>query len=178
MKTGDLQSLLGVSDTTVRKWTQEFSDYLSDSAKAIGSRQRSFTEDDVVIMQTIASLSNDGHSYAEIRLRLEAGERIDELGMANAGISSRLVPEASVRTIIDSAEIRAERDRLVMVVHDQQNRISELEAQLRNLHEQAAKERDELLRELKDEVATARERAARAEAQAEMLKDLLKNDKD
>lgn len=152
MKTGDLTRLFGVSNTTIKNWVDRFPDYFSDAAKAVNQRQRAFTESDILTLATIAQLSQQEHlAYEQIEDRLGAGYRVDDPGIANFGVDTRMVPAAAVEQMIDSTEIRmqleqvkAERDKLVDMLSESQGR----ELQLLEKNEQLQREIRELERKL------------------------------
>ncbi|MFP4320838.1 MAG: MerR family transcriptional regulator [Anaerolineales bacterium] len=149
MKTGDLARLFGVSITTIQNWINEFGDHLSDPAKKIGAKQRSFNEDDVLVLATVASLSADGLNYDTIRKRLADGERVEHPGVANYGVDTRMIPTAAVEQLIDATElkieleqIKAERDKLLSMLERSEDektalraKVDELQAEMANLRE-------------------------------------------
>lgn len=69
---------LSVSDATIRNWSAEFSAYLSPGSQTAAPGEiRTFTQDDLVILETVAALRQQNLSYADIHERLAAGERIE-----------------------------------------------------------------------------------------------------
>jgi len=108
MKTGDLSKLFGVNEATIRNWTEQFSGFLSNSARKINTGQRMFDESDMLVMATVASLRNENVSLEDIQHRLEAGERVEHPGVANFGVDTRMVPAAAVEQIIDATELKTE----------------------------------------------------------------------
>jgi len=111
MKTGDIVKLLGVSDTTIRRWIKEFEPLFSDHARQADSKHRSFTASDYLILATVKTLSHDNLPLAEIRKRLNEGYRVEDTSAATAGYEDgRMVPAAAVEQIIDASAIRAELD--------------------------------------------------------------------
>lgn len=166
MRTGELEKLFGVSATTIRNWISEFENHLSEQARKVGTKQRTFTEDDILTLATIAKLSADGLGYTDIHERLQAGERVEHPQVANYGVDVRMVPAAAVEQIIDSTETRielerarAESDQLSIALEQTLQRLSEVEAR-----EQNALQKIEALQNL---IADLRERVGRAEAALE-----------
>lgn len=145
MKTGEIASLLGVSDKTIRNWVERFENFLSAEAKRVGSRQSAFTEEDIVILATIKELSAEGLSYDAINERLVSGYRTENPGTASFAIDRRVVPAAAVEQIIDSTaikieleQVKSERDRLLTVVEKQQIQEKELREELNRLQDKIA----------------------------------------
>lgn len=69
---------LGVSDATIRNWAAEFADYLSPGSQtAAPGEVRTFTPDDLTILETVAALRRQNLNYEEIQQRLADGERIE-----------------------------------------------------------------------------------------------------
>lgn len=69
---------LGVSDGTIRNWAAEFADYLSPGSQTDKPGEiRTFTQDDLAILETVAALRRQNLSYGEIGQRLATGERIE-----------------------------------------------------------------------------------------------------
>ena len=69
---------LGVSDATIRNWSSEFAAYLSPGSQtAAPGEVRTFTQDDLTILETVAALRRQNLSYDDIGQRLAAGERVE-----------------------------------------------------------------------------------------------------
>lgn len=163
MRTGELEKLFGVSATTIRNWIAEFEAYLSEAARKLNTKQRAFTEDDILLLATVAKLSAEGLGYTEIHERLKSGERVDHPQIANWGVDTRMVPAATVEQVIESAEIRielerarAERDQAFKALDQALQRLSEAEDR-----DQTAQQ---TIQSLQREIADLRERVGRAEA--------------
>lgn len=150
MKTGDLAKLFGVSQTTVTRWISEFSTYLTPAAQKIGVSQRSYTEDDILVLATIAKLSiEENLGLREIEERLKSGFRVEHPGVANFGVDHRVVPAQVVEQIVDATEIRValerityERDRLLDTIRymetSNREQLSRKDEEIKNLREQLA----------------------------------------
>jgi len=70
----EIASRLGVSVSTLRRWSQQFSAYLSEVAQASdgGSpRHRRYTDEDLGTLITIKGLLTEGYSYTQTRRRLQ-----------------------------------------------------------------------------------------------------------
>lgn len=167
MKTGDVAKLFGVSNTTINQWQRRFAGYLSEKK----GRQRIYDQNDVLVLATVARLSADGHSLAEINNQLEDGYRVEDVGAANFGIDHRMIPAAAVEQIIDAAELRteleqvkAERDKLAVFFQNAQETAAKWEEKH---NESSAK-----ITELQDKIATLERQLGRAEVKAEQLDEL------
>ena len=69
---------LGVSDATIRNWAAEFAAYLSPGSQtAAPGEVRTFTQDDLTILETVAAFRQQNLSYSDIGQRLAAGERVE-----------------------------------------------------------------------------------------------------
>lgn len=66
-----LTTELGVSGTTIRRWSEVFARHLSPSAT---TAPRRYTEQDVAVMRRIAALSDSGMRIAEIDAILDQAE--------------------------------------------------------------------------------------------------------
>lgn len=75
MTTGEVARRLGVSTSTVRKWADLFSDFLSAEAKPGHGGVREFTPDDLRVLSAVAYYRKQTRlSYEEIEGRLRRGE--------------------------------------------------------------------------------------------------------
>lgn len=70
-----LARLFGVSQQTIRQWSNEFQTYLSMRANPGKSRVRSFTNDDLPVLALISQMKELGYTYQEIHAALNNGER-------------------------------------------------------------------------------------------------------
>ena len=63
---------LNISPTTLRRWSEEFKDYLSDEANAASGRNhRRYHEADLTTLTIIRELMNEGHTYEQVRQKLQ-----------------------------------------------------------------------------------------------------------
>ena len=181
MKTGDIARRLGVSPKAIRDWISEFDAYFNESP----TKQRVYSEEDYIVLATIAKFSHQGYGYASIHEKLKDGERVDVSEDITYGIDTRMIPAASVEQMMDATEVRlqlervtTERDRLVEMVEDLQHQVEQkLDSQKQEYETKLDRQRDDYERKqdsLQKEIRVLLERVGRAEAQAEMLKDLLK----
>lgn len=143
MRTGDLQSLFGVSSTTIVKWIKVFEAYLSEGARKTDSKQRSFTEEDVIVLGSIAKLSAEGLGYDAIHAKLEEGFRVERPEVTNWGVDRRMVPAAALEQVIDSTDMRveleqvkSERDKLAELLGQSNDQLRELREKYDQLQEE------------------------------------------
>jgi DNA-binding transcriptional MerR regulator len=69
----------GVSGTTIRGWTREYSEYLSSTANPPAGQPRQFVEDDLRVFATVATLRAQLVTTEDIRAALDAGQRIEPM---------------------------------------------------------------------------------------------------
>lgn len=168
MKTGDIARLLGVSSTTIREWIARFPDFFSEQR----TKQRQYTEADMLTLATIANLSADGHSLAEIENKLATGYRVEHPGVSNLGIDTRMIPAAAVEQMIDASELRTELE----ITKSERDKLAELLEVERGEHQNTRKELEQKKDVLNDRINQLIERAARAEMEAKMLRERLDRD--
>ena len=68
---------IDVSVSTVRQWSGEFAEFLSDSADPPKGTTRRYDDEDVATLQTVAVLRDRLVEYDEIHERLQQGERLE-----------------------------------------------------------------------------------------------------
>ncbi len=62
---------LDVSSATLRRWSDEFADYLSPEAGSTqGRSHRRYNDEDLATLQVVKNLMNDGMTYAQVREEL------------------------------------------------------------------------------------------------------------
>lgn len=66
-----------VTHETVKRWTKEFSDYLSPTALPDKGRQRQFTEQDVRVFSLVHGMKKQGLVFEDIHVALASGQRGD-----------------------------------------------------------------------------------------------------
>lgn len=72
-----MANILDVSRETIRAWSYEFVDYLSEDAKPGEGQRRHYDNDDVRVLALVAQMKQKRQPYAEIHVALAAGERAD-----------------------------------------------------------------------------------------------------
>lgn len=110
--TNDLKQVFGVTPQTVRNWTADFAQYLSDEATPSKSgARRLFTEDDVKVFALIRELTQSGQTYAQVRQTLADGKRgeLPQMPISKDDTTTSLSPEEIYRTLA----IMRERDEAI-----------------------------------------------------------------
>lgn len=68
----EVASRLDISPSTLRRWSEEFADYISEQASSPqGKSHRRYTEQDVETLMTVKEFMSDGLTYEQVRQRLE-----------------------------------------------------------------------------------------------------------
>lgn len=154
VKTGELASRLYVSPSLIRKWAQQYEDFLSVIGGGVApGAVREFNEDDQIVLASVAHLRNEGRSHDEIRQVLAEGWRVEEVPAP----PSRLVQETARETgalTVGQAKALVERVRFL------EDRVAQLEEQ------DAARVRE--LREMERELG-------RVEGELKVLRELRNN---
>jgi DNA-binding transcriptional MerR regulator len=73
----EVATQLQISPSTLRRWSNEFADYLSDAAGRPGEDEsktshRRYTDEDLETLMTIKGLLSEGQTYLQVGKRLEA----------------------------------------------------------------------------------------------------------
>lgn len=178
----ELATRLQVSPSTLRRWSNEFADFLSDSAGRLqgddeskGSHRR-YTDEDLETLMTIKGLLAEGLTYFQVGKRLDAlrlGQPIGDAGSDDEGSpvtalgpslrDSPFAPAMSVladtlHTVADGQQLllgsqQANRELLTVVLQDNFN-----------LKEENAKLRDRMLELERDMVELRRVEEVRRES--------------
>jgi DNA-binding transcriptional MerR regulator len=166
MKTGELAALLRVSENTLRNWSREYAEFLTERGRgAQPGATREFDEHDVYTLATIAELRDRGLTINQVKSDLRGGYRAVKL------------PQRG------DPDIEAARDRVELVPAEAINlwmeRVQNLQAELARLVEmhqaevqRLVSERDEARSEAKesqDRRIDAEKRAARLEGEIAQL---------
>lgn len=59
-------AMIGVSTSTVRLWSTQFADFLSDAARPGAGRRRSYTPDDVGVLQRAYTALHEGKTVSDV----------------------------------------------------------------------------------------------------------------
>jgi DNA-binding transcriptional MerR regulator len=89
----DVAARLEVSPSTLRRWSEEFSEFLSPEADSSeGKQHRRYSDEDLAMLITVKGLMADGLTYDQVRERLV---QIDS-GEAPAGPGSMVPSDAAL----------------------------------------------------------------------------------
>jgi DNA-binding transcriptional MerR regulator len=72
-KNEDLRDMFGLSHETIRRYTLDFSEFLSEGANPPEGKHRSYDESDLRVFGVIASMKTSNHTNEDIRQILIAG---------------------------------------------------------------------------------------------------------
>lgn len=75
MKTGKVAKLFGIDPKTVATWVEEFAEFFSSTAQGEGVTQRSFSPEDLIVLNTIKGERTARVEAETIRAKLAAGYR-------------------------------------------------------------------------------------------------------
>jgi DNA-binding transcriptional MerR regulator len=149
LKAGEVSKRIGVHGNTVRNWSSEYADFLSPTAVGTGSgSRRTFSEQDAIVLATIADLRGKGFTREQVIEALKAGRlkavlpNLPTPEEEEARRDVALVPVAQLQRALDEVQrvreeleqVRAERDRAIergdKVSTELNARINELERAL------------------------------------------------
>ena len=178
----EVANQLQISPSTLRRWSNEFSDYLSDPAgRPTGEDEsrtahRRYTDEDLETLMTIKGLLAEGQTYIQVGKRLEAlqmrrssGEVVQEDGgpqVTALGPSLRESPFAPALTVL-SDTLHTVADGQQLLLGSQQANRELLTVVLQdnfNLKEENAKLRDRMLELERDVVELRRHEDARRDS--------------
>lgn len=74
MKPQQLARLLDVNPATIRKWSEQFTEFLSPNAAGGGGAHRAYSEQDSRIMAWIAVMKAQNVSFSDIKTTLKAAQ--------------------------------------------------------------------------------------------------------
>lgn len=140
MRSGEIAKLLSVDGSTIRRYTRDFSEFLSKQ----DSPTRSYTLQDYEVILTVRTLYKDGFNEKAIRLKLAEGFRISSEDTAAVGLlDNRVIPMTVAEQMVDASTVRAEvdnlkmeRERLLEIIKSKDERIEELQERLIDLSRQ------------------------------------------
>ncbi|MBZ0285712.1 MAG: MerR family transcriptional regulator [Anaerolineae bacterium] len=140
--TAQISRLFNVARETVRKWSVEFSHFLSPNATPGQGRTRQFTESDIAVFALVSEMKAQGKVYDDIHAALGAGQR-GEIPIA----AHNLIPADVPRSLVLQSQIRELEVQIKLLADDglrKDGRIDELTRQL----EETRRENDQLKRRL------------------------------
>ncbi len=191
----EMATHLEISPSTLRRWSNEFSDFLSDSAgrpePTAGSQvaHRRYTDEDMETLMTIKGLLAEGLTYIQVGRRLEVlrlrhpdaevedeDEEVDEVdGVTTLGPSLRDAPPYSPAVTVLSDTLHTVADGQQLLLGSQQANRELLTVVLQDnfsLKEENAKLRDRMLDLERDLAEIRRQDSTRREAFEARLQEL------
>jgi len=131
--TGDLARTFGKSNNAIKGWIKKHSVYFSEAAQGIGNRNRTFNENDILLIGTINSLVNEGLNHDAIGKRLADGYITKDIGRD-------VIPVSDAKQIVDASVIRqelefvkTERLRLIDERNTYKNKVDKLTEEIKQL---------------------------------------------
>lgn len=82
-KNEDLRDMFGISHETVRKYTIDFQEFLSEGANPDENKHRVYDESDLRVFAVIVSMKGSNHTDDDIRATLAAGQTGDLSSLLN-----------------------------------------------------------------------------------------------
>jgi DNA-binding transcriptional MerR regulator len=169
----EVASRLEVSPSTLRRWSEEFSDFLSPEADSSeGKQHRRYSDEDLATFITVKGLMSEGLTYEQVRERLSEQppreESANSISMVTADPALPLAPAMtfladSLHNVADSQQAvlnsqAANRELLGVVLQDNFNlkeensrmreRMLELERQIAQMRRDEESRRETLRSEL------------------------------
>lgn len=144
--TTDLSRWIGRTVLTIHRWTDKFSDFLSEGTRPENDRDaRQYNRDDAIIIWTIYALSETGiKRLDDIKDRIESGERVEPNAFPDdADVMKMSTPEQRLASAMKQIrDLEAQIDQLKTANAAKDAVIQSLETQLKELYKLALKSRD------------------------------------
>jgi DNA-binding transcriptional MerR regulator len=134
---------IGTSATTVRNWSADYADFLSLTANPEPGTARAYTEEDVRVLATVATLRAQLANVEDIRAALDQGQRLEPMPPT----------EGDETAENDTASTTGQPNALTLYV----NRVTSLETRVEDLT---------------DRLIDAEKRAAAAQKELDILREL------
>ena len=139
-KNEDLREMFGVSHETIRKYTIDFKEFLSEAANPSENKHRVYDESDLRVFSVIVSMKNSNHSDNDIKATLVAGAEGDLGSLLD---NETLALSAPMQVRLAKQEISNLRSQLEDVVTEAQkwrDKANQLEGQIQQLQTQLEKQ--------------------------------------
>lgn len=151
---------LGLSGTTIRNYSRLWSEYLSPAANPQAGQPRQYSEDDLAVIATIATLRDNQATTDQIRAALDDGQRLEPVR-----------PLEDTRAAADRADQAADHDQQAADHAEARAAVNAAENAIAIYRDRvtAVEARNE---ELTDRLISAEARAAAAERELEILREL------
>lgn len=167
MKTGEVAKMMGLNTKTITNWTdqEDLTIFFSDEARRNDgtSSQREYTEDDVLIINTIRIHKTRQNTWKDVAKILYTGHRETDLPIT-ATLTKTISPADQVAAMM---LIKGERDTALAQLEDATFEIERLRGELKEQRTEAKEEIIELNRQI-----------ARLELQLEILKKQIKDERE
>jgi len=167
VKSTELARRLGVSDATVRNWSDRYAEFLSEQGGGLDfGATRRFTEEDALVMATVAQLRTEGLTHEAIGAAIRRGRRAERV----PDLPTPEEVEARERVdLVPQAEIQRWIDQVAFLRGELADLASRYQAELDRL----GAERDALMGDLKQERgerAALERQTGRLEGELEQVK--------
>lgn len=167
MKTGEVAKMMGLNPKTITNWTdqEDLTFFFSEEARRSDetSSQREYSEEDVLIINTIRVHKTRQNTWKDVAKILSTGHRETDFPIS-AALTKSISPADQVAAMM---LIKAERDTALAQLQDSMFEIDRLRKELKEQREESSKEIIELNRQI-----------ARLELRLEMLQEQLNDDKE
>ena len=108
-KTGEVSASLGLTPKTVLKWTEMFEEFFTDDARGIGKLQRSYTDQDRLVLNTIRVERARNADWEHIRARLASGDYEQQLPPQAATVTGESAIAVYAQLRLLEAQLESER---------------------------------------------------------------------
>jgi DNA-binding transcriptional MerR regulator len=164
VKVGELARQLGVDRTTIYEWLKVdgVNRFLSSAARGEENMQRFFSSEDADVINTIRHFKHQNRhmTWEEIVRQLEDGVRIQQYPSSSLRMDSRVVSVPQAEQAVELAKLQAERDAALAMVDDLRDKLSEVQ-----------REKDEIRKEMMQQIADLNRQIGRLEGKLESRRD-------
>jgi DNA-binding transcriptional MerR regulator len=167
MKSGMVARLMGRDPDTIINWTRrpELSKFFSAGVMVKGN-QRDFNDSDVQVVNTIRALLAEGATWADIAVKLTAGERVLEFPPSAAGVEGITPVEVYGAGVAKTEQLKAAETRIRELEDKLETLEQRKDAEIQALNDKRMEEKENLLIQL----GAYKARLADARAEIERLK--------
>lgn len=162
----DIQERFDITSESVRRWAEEFEEYLSPTANPGFKKTRFFSEEDVKVFALWHEISKRGGTYEDAHAQLKSGQR-GEVGQIERQITPRQAMPTELEIVQSRMiEFQQKYETAQDEIHQLRDRVARAEQQ--NNDTQQERER------IESELATARQRIEELIAEMAVLRFQLK----
>lgn len=110
-KNEDLRDMFGLSHETIRRYSLDFLEFLSEGANPEEGKHRAYDESDLRVFALIASMKTANHSNEDIKATLKAGleGRLSEVGATLSPTIERTLARQEIANLQRAVEQANER---------------------------------------------------------------------